>query len=257
MLNKLTSDHINLTPFSVTRVRLAAQVLSESVGSVLNSFGPADAVGTAKCCLMMDNLFVCLNVKNTMEYKVKQNPFLKPYTSVDDVRFASSGRNKRSWLFKKSKINKRPPPPVYWAPKSMSICTVSPALGRIFITYMICPGFGLVICEKTWPGIGLSFGFHGVHPYQKNICSHPPPPPHSISYILFERFCRDDLENYFGRQCAIGHRRDNPTVRDNDNDNTIKSQYSVRPIAGNVRENLHKFNIIDERKMQRKQFFVT
>ena len=35
---------------------------------------------------------------------------------------------------------------------------------------MICPGFGLVICEKTCPGFGLSFGFHGVHPYQKNIC---------------------------------------------------------------------------------------
>ena len=33
-----------------------------------------------------------------------------------------------------------------------------------------------------------------------------------ISYILSERFCQDDLENYFGRQRAIGHRRDNPTV---------------------------------------------
>ena len=30
-----------------------------------------------------------------------------------------------------------------------------------------------------------------------------------ISYILVERFCQDD----FGRQRAIGHRRDNPTVR--------------------------------------------
>ena len=79
-----------------------------------------------------------------------------------------------------------------------------------------------------------------------------------ISYILSERFCQDDLENYFGRQRAIGHRRDNPTVRDAGyNDNTIKSQYSVRPIAGNVWANLYKFNIIDEtllpkRKMQRK-----
>ena len=82
MLNKLTSDHINLTPFSVMRV------LSESVGSVLNTFGPADAVGTAKFCLMLDHFSDCLNVKNTMEYKVKQKPFLKPYTSVDDVRFA-------------------------------------------------------------------------------------------------------------------------------------------------------------------------
>ena len=47
-----------------------------------------------------------------------------------------------------------------------------------------------------------------------------------ISYILSERFCQDDLENYFGRQRAIGHRRDNPIVRDAGYyDNTIKSQY--------------------------------
>ena len=45
-------------------------------------------MGTAKCCLMMDNLFDCLKVKNTMEYKVKQKLSLKPYTSVDGVRFA-------------------------------------------------------------------------------------------------------------------------------------------------------------------------
>ena len=50
MLNKLTSDPINLTPFSVMRVRLAAQVLSETVGSVLNAFGPAEAEGTANFC---------------------------------------------------------------------------------------------------------------------------------------------------------------------------------------------------------------
>ena len=77
-----------------------------------------------------------------------------------------------------------------------------------------------------------------------------------ISYILSELFYQDDLENYFSRQLAIGHRRDNPTVRDAGyNDNTIKSQYSVRPIAGNVRANLHNFNIklcYPKRKMQRK-----
>ena len=62
-----------------------------------------------------------------------------------------------------------------------------------------------------------------------------------ISYILSERFCQDNLENYFG------HRRDNPTVRyAGYNDNSIKSPYSVRPIARNVRANLHKFNTIDE-----------
>ena len=57
-----------------------------------------------------------------------------------------------------------------------------------------------------------------------------------VSYVLNERFCQDYLENYFGRQQAIGRRRDNPNVRDvGYNDNTIKSQYSVRTKAGNVR----------------------
>ena len=40
---------------------------------------------------------------------------------------------------------------------------------------------------------------------------------------------KDDLENYFGRQRAIGRRKDNPSDRDvGYNDNTIKSQFSVR-----------------------------
>ena len=28
-----------------------------------------------------------------------------------------------------------------------------------------------------------------------------------VPYVLSERFCQDDLENYFGRQRAIGRRR--------------------------------------------------
>ena len=78
-----------------------------------------------------------------------------------------------------------------------------------------------------------------------------------VPYILSERFCQDDVENYFGRQRAIGRRQDNPTLRDTGyNDNTIKTQYSVRPIAGSVRANLNRFNDINEtplpkRKLQR------
>ena len=49
------------------RVRLAAQALSESVGTVLNEFGPPEAKGTAKLCLIMDNFFDCLNVRNNKE----------------------------------------------------------------------------------------------------------------------------------------------------------------------------------------------
>jgi len=45
-----------------------------------------------------------------------------------------------------------------------------------------------------------------------------------VDYVLTERFCQDDLKNYFGKQRAIGRRKDNPRVIDvGYNDNTIKT----------------------------------
>ena len=76
---KLTSDHINLTPYSVMRVNLAAQVLSDTVGNVLTHFGPPEAAGTANFCFMMDKCLDCLNILNTNEHELKRKPFLKPY----------------------------------------------------------------------------------------------------------------------------------------------------------------------------------
>ena len=54
--------------------------------------------------------------------------------------------------------------------------------------------------------------------------------------MFFQKdFVKMILKIIFGRQRAIGRRKDNPSVRDvGYNDNTIKSQFSVRPIAGNV-----------------------
>ena len=87
LVNKLTSDHVNLTSYSVMRVNLAVQVLSETVGNVLNSFGPEETAGTAKFCIMVDKYFDCLNVRNTTEQITKRKPFLKSYYSIDDARF--------------------------------------------------------------------------------------------------------------------------------------------------------------------------
>ena len=77
---------------------------------------------------------------------------------------------------------------------------------------------------------------------------------HGVPYILSERFSQDDVENYFGRQRAIGRRCDNPTVRDfGYNDNTIKLQYSVRPIAGNVWGPASKFDEIITEPLPKKK----
>ena len=76
----------------------------------------------------------------------------------------------------------------------------------------------------------------------------------SIRYILSERFCQDDLENYFGKQRVIERRCDNPTVRDfGHNDNTIKSQFSVRPIAGNVQGAVGKFSRMSDEPLPKRK----
>ena len=70
----------------------------------------------------------------------------------------------------------------------------------------------------------------------------PISPSNGVPYVLSNHFCQDDLENYFGRQRAIGCRRDNPSVSYvGYNDNTIKTQFSVRPIAGNVNVQVGKY----------------
>ena len=84
---KITTEHVQLTPFSPMNVRLAAQVLSSSVSIALKSFGPQEAAGTALYCEMFDKFFDCLNVRNCTEHITKQKPFLKPYSSINDERF--------------------------------------------------------------------------------------------------------------------------------------------------------------------------
>ena len=88
LVNKLTSDHINLTSYAVMRVNLAAQVLSETAVNVLNNFGPEEAVGTRQFLITGDNFFDCLNVRNTKKHIIKSKLFLKPNESIGDIRFA-------------------------------------------------------------------------------------------------------------------------------------------------------------------------
>ena len=57
---------------------------------------------------------------------------------------------------------------------------------------------------------------------------------------------QDRLENYFGRQRSMAHRKDNHLVRDfGYNDNTIRTQKIFRPIAGNCSndETLNKIDV--------------
>ena len=54
---KLTYDHIRLTSYSKMNVKLAAQVLSSTVGKTINQYGSPEFVETARFCCMMDSFF--------------------------------------------------------------------------------------------------------------------------------------------------------------------------------------------------------
>ena len=62
-------------------VRLAVQLLSDSVGKILKEYYPESMHATAVLCENMDRFFDSLNVRNQVEGVKKQKQFLLPYRS--------------------------------------------------------------------------------------------------------------------------------------------------------------------------------
>jgi hypothetical protein len=87
LVPKLSQQHLQLTPYSKMSVRLAAQVLSETVGKALELVGGEEAKETANFILRVDKFFDCLNVKSISEGCKKLKAFREPYRSGDDFRF--------------------------------------------------------------------------------------------------------------------------------------------------------------------------
>lgn len=57
-----------------------------------------------------------------------------------------------------------------------------------------------------------------------------------VEFVLTERFCQDSLEEYFGHQCKLGRRNDNPDIRAfGYNNNAIRIQRQVSCQSGNTR----------------------
>ena len=92
VLPKLTLEHIILTSYSKMKVKLAMQVLSQSVAITLEEAGDNDVLETAKFCRMMNSCFDCTDVRSRTEHVHKKNEFIKPYTSLNDERFSTLER---------------------------------------------------------------------------------------------------------------------------------------------------------------------
>ena len=210
LLPKLKSEHIYLTPFSVMTVSLAAQVLSNTVSSVLSAYGPADAQETAKFCSMMDKFFDCVNGRYPKEHIEKLKPMLAPYTNVNDERL--------QWLvgdfltyFEDWKTSIRTRPGNYTAN----------ARANMFISWQTHEGLKIT-CNAITQAIKYLL-------------------EKGVGYVLPECFCQDPLENYYGTQRSLGRRKDNPTVQMvGYNDNAIRNMKHFPPIAGNVRADANR-----------------
>lgn len=87
VLHKLTPEHVNLTSYSIMNVRLAVQVLSRSVGQILNTYYSDQGVQeTARLCLMLNTFFDCLNARSFTEHITTRNPNVAPYENLSDPR---------------------------------------------------------------------------------------------------------------------------------------------------------------------------
>ncbi|KAK3933217.1 Transposable element P transposase [Frankliniella fusca] len=92
--HKLTFGHVRLTAFSRMNVRLATQTMSASVAKSLSDYKNDESfLGTVTDSLIqflqvVNKFFDCLNGSHDPEgRRNKSNPFLLPYTSIEDERF--------------------------------------------------------------------------------------------------------------------------------------------------------------------------
>ena len=196
-LPKLSLDHIVLTSYSKMNVKLATQLLSQSVATALEEKGDDDVLGTAEFC---NYFFDCANVRSPTEHVRRRNDFIKPYTSQDDERFA--------WLrdvflhyLEKWRESIMQQEGIYTADEK----------GKMFLSL------------QTYKGLKIYVHSH-IEAIQYLLGE-------GFKYVLSERFMQDVLEDYFGHQRAKGGRADNPTAQQfGYNDLTIAAQGDIAPV---------------------------
>lgn len=176
---KLTAEHVFLTPRSVMNVHLAVQVLSESVGKILQNQGGPECQETAKFVLMMDKFFDCMNTRAKNEGMRKKKPNLEPYFDKNDERFDFFDELLTYLTDWKESIQER----VGFSTSEKS---------RMFLSLQTFKGLYMTL--KAFPEAVRYLLSQGVE------------------FVLSNRFCQDPLERHFGRHRGIGRRSDNPSM---------------------------------------------
>ena len=195
---------------------------------LLHKFFGENASATADFCENMNIFFDCFNVRSTKEGYFQRNQYLKPYTSETDERFKWLEEDFLGYLDDwKESIEKREGN----YDKS--------AKAKMFISW------------QTYEGLKISiFSLIGVTKYLLS---------NGAEYVLTNKLCQDPVEEYFGRQRAIGRRCDNPTIREfGYNDNKLRIQRSILSIQGNTKgrekdQNETRWHEVDDTLLPRRK----
>lgn len=180
LLPRLTRDHVYLNAHSVMNVRLAAQVLSFRVGSVMSDYGPDGSEETATLILLVDRFFDCLNTRNLEEGQRCRKPDLLPYRDANDVRFHFLQHTFLKYISDwKTSVDARPG--FRKAEKQ-----------KMFLT------------PQTYKGLVMTI--HAFVEATKFLLAN------GVSFVLSNKFCQDPLEEHFGRHRAMGRTNDNPNL---------------------------------------------
>ena len=179
MLRKLRNDHIYLTGHSMMNVRLAAQVLSNSVAVTMNLHGGEEAKETANFISLMNRFFDCLNARFRTEGIETRNDSLLPYSDTNDPRFGFLDEFLAYLEAWKTSVQTRP--------GTFSAVEHS----KMFLTHQTYKG--LVMTIKS---------FQEVTRYLLN---------NGVQYVFSNRFSQDPLEAHFGRHRSLCPRSENQT----------------------------------------------
>lgn len=185
-------------------VRLAVQVLSSSVGKVLQTYYPTGTQGTSTLCFFVNRFFDCLNARSCIESVRTRNEYCKPFTDVNDARFNWLKNDFLNYLKNwKESVENRP------GDYSQS------ERDKMFLSH------------QTYKGIIITV--NSMIEATKYLLTS------GVPFILTDRFNQDILEEYFGRQRSLGRRNDNPTVQQfGYQGNTIRMQRSYLKPTGNT-----------------------
>ena len=205
-VTKLTNEHVHLTGHSMMNVRLAAQVLSRSVGLTLQNYAGPETTETAHFILLMDRFFDCLNVRSLDAAAYRLKPDLAPYRDRNDTRFQFLD-NFLAYLDNwKQSVQQR--------------------LGN----FSQAERAKMFLSHQTFKGLVMTVrSFQEATRYLLD---------QGVEYVLSNRFCQDPLEAHFGRHRSVRPRSENPTLYSfGYQENCIRLQRSVAMVLqpkGNV-----------------------